>query len=494
MIHRTLLAGLCLALVTNTFASDWNQWRGPNRDGLAEHSPTLRDSLPEQGLQAAWISETVPSAGNGGWSSPVIADGKVYLYVHEKHKKAQTELPERKFPWLAPDKRGNMTDEEYAEYEKNRRDEEQQIAIGNFDFRETLYCFQLNNGQTVWKRTNDSYYTRFLQSATPAVIDGRVYVLGAGRTARCFDAHTGEELWVTRLPGEFRDEFMMSSFAVTDGVAVVLCGHLFGLDAQSGKILWEGDAQKTRGTHSSPVVWSHNEKTFILCNVAGNHTVCVEPKSGDILWSVDSQAGLSTPIVIDNRMITYGDSRKKGLRCFELSPEKATEVWVNTTLSDKGSSPVICNGYIYAQGERRLACVDVASGRTRWRTLLDLENPQYTSLIAADGKVFYAHDGVLCFEANPERFTPIFQAKIDDAGLLGTEQLLKEKHGIFELEKTAEGREKAAQVYNRKIRRAGPLRCSTPAFADGKLVLRLSDKVICYNLTAPAVLSRKEPE
>ena len=59
---------------------------------------------------------------------------------------------------------------------------------------------------------------------TPFIVGDRLFVMGAGRTARCFDIKRKKQVWETRLPGEFRDEFLQSSFLVTPEVAAVVCG------------------------------------------------------------------------------------------------------------------------------------------------------------------------------------------------------------------------------------------------------------------------------
>src|SRR5262249_27540505 len=63
----TLLFGLPLP------ADDWPQWRGPNRDG-AWSEQGIVESFPAAGLKARW---RVPVGF--GYSSPVIARGRVYL-------------------------------------------------------------------------------------------------------------------------------------------------------------------------------------------------------------------------------------------------------------------------------------------------------------------------------------------------------------------------------------------------------------------------------
>jgi len=475
---------LSLVAATSISAADWNQWRGPQRNGVAPDSPPLVEELPREGLTPLWqVSEDViPNARGGGWSSPVVADGRAYLFTHKKTQ-TKNEIPPKRFPWLPPEKRGGMTDDEYAEYERQRRDEDQARAA-YFRYDETVYCLDAETGKLLWKNERPSVYTRFAQSSSPAVIEGRVYVLGAGRLARCIDAVSGENLWETRLPGEFRDEFLQSSFAVADGAAVVLCGHLFGLDAASGEVLWEGDTDRTRGTHTSPAIWESPDGQRVVVNVSGGDTICVDPQTGRELWRVASQGGNATPVVAGNRLLTYGSSRKQGLRCFAITPDSAEYLWTFTGTADQGSSPVVVDGYVYVQGDRRLACVDLESGGALWSTTLDLSGPRYTSLVAADGKVFYAFDGVLGFAASPDQCRLLINGRVNDQGLLADEAVMRELLGIDRLEETPEGQQEARRVWRSKVDNFGPLQCASPAIADGKLFLRTQRGLAVYDLKA----------
>ena len=473
---------LCLMTFPSAGTADWHQWRGEHRDGVAHECPPLVDALPPGGLRPTWISAgTIPSAQSGGWSSPVVAEGKVYLAVHRRQRVGGGELPPRQFPALPPEKRTGMSDEEFRRYEEQRRIEDEQRAK-RFRYDELVYCWDAETGKERWVFETPSRYTRFPQSSSPAIFDGRLYVLGAGRVARCLDAETGEQLWQTQLPGDFRDEFLQSSLAVADGAAIVLAGWLFGLDCTTGRILWQGDPQKTQGTHTSPVVWSHEDRELVIVNVAGNQTICITPRTGEELWRVTTEGGQATPVVVEDKLITYGNNRRKGLRCFQLSASGAEPLWVHQRLSDPGSSPVVVDGTVFVQGERRLAGVDLKTGKALWSTLLDLENPRYTSLVAADEKIFYAYDGLLCFAADRDEFTPLMQGKVDASGLLAEESEFRKRLKIDELELTAQGQQEAERIWRQQIHNQGPLPCVTPAIDDGKLYLRLKDRIACYDL------------
>src|SRR5690242_11530535 len=68
---RTLLA---LALLSSsTFAADWPEFRGPNRNGIADVK-----SAPLEWDESKNIAWKVPIPGEG-WSSPVVVKDRIYL-------------------------------------------------------------------------------------------------------------------------------------------------------------------------------------------------------------------------------------------------------------------------------------------------------------------------------------------------------------------------------------------------------------------------------
>jgi len=482
VVALALIVGSALSGCAARASAEWNQWRGPQRDGVAVDSPPLVAALPPSGLAPVWTSAKIPSAWTGGWGSPVVADGKVFLHVHSRARREGAAEPERKYPWLEPDERPDWSEERFAEYESHRRDEDEAIGKSVYSFRETLVAIDAATGETAYECGNDSLYTRFLQSATPAVVDGRVYLLGAAYTVRCLRAADGEQLWERRVPGEFRDEPRMASIAVVDGVAIVQAGRLFGLDAARGDVLWEGDAERTAGAHSSPVVWTSGGRRLVIANSSSGHTVCLEPRTGGVLWSVETGAELSTPVVAGDRLITFGNSRKKGLRSFRLTVSGAIPEWTYNGLADKGSSPVVVGGHVFAQGARRLACVDLATGEERWATDIARRNPQFTSLIAADGKIFYTSEGLLMFAASGEGFRPLVDARADENGVLATEEAHRRRLGLDEIEQRDGGSQQAAKLWQEKVERHGPLECASAAFVDGRLIVRLEDGIACWDL------------
>lgn len=429
-----------LVFLPATLLADWPQWRGPNRDGVADVSPPLVESLPDDGLQPIWLNKEVVSQGRGdGWSSPVVARGKVFLFGHGP-----------------------------LEGKKDAREEH-------------VICLNASTGEQVWHNRRESRPTKFPQSGTPTVVENRLYLLGAGLTARCIDADSGEDIWTAQLPGEVNDECWMSSVAVIDDVAAVFAGRLFGLDGNTGDVLWQGDDVVKEGVYGSPAVFASSEQSLLVAHVGNGNTVCVEPATGKELWREKTEAVNSSPIIQGDLMITLGHSRKAGLRCYRLSESGAKLTWKYQRIADPGSCPVIVNEHVYVQGERRLACVRLSDGKQAWSEELDFKDPRYTSLIAADGQVIYALESLFTFVADPQEFRLLYRGHFNRDGLLAEESAHRKLLGLEEVPVSLDGESEADKRW-REAMDAGPVSCTSPAFADGRLYVRLRHGLACYDL------------
>ncbi|MCA8983621.1 MAG: PQQ-like beta-propeller repeat protein [Planctomycetaceae bacterium] len=483
----TVILGLTILLITGPVmlhqelrAEDWNQWRGPSRTGHVTYAGRLISDLPETGIQPVWTTGVTETARDGGWGSPVVADGIVYLFSHKKELVGPQPGP-RKFPYLAPENRGDMSDEDYAEYERNRRDEDEQRAKA-YRYREFVVAYDAESGKELWSNRSDSTYSRFPQSGCPTIHEGRLYILGAGRQARCLDARTGQELWTTRLPGDFRDEYYQASVLLTGDVAVFNATHLFGLDANDGSIVWTGDPARTAGNHASPVIWEQAGEISVISLTNAGHIVCIDPANGQLKWTTPAEGGQASPVVVGDRLLVYGNSRKKGLHCYRLTPAGAESLWVYQRVTDKGSTPVVVENAVYVQGERKLACVDLETGTALWMANLEMENPQYGSPVAGGNLGFYAYDGLVIFQLRADRYQPVIEGLIDSRNLLAPATRFREQFQLDDNSLDAEGRKAALRKYQQEVGRHGPLKCASPAFANGFLYLRLRDSLVCYDL------------
>jgi outer membrane protein assembly factor BamB len=258
-----------------------------------------------------------------------------------------------------------------------------------------------------------------------------------------------------QLSDDDKDEPWHGSPLVVDDKVVVFAGRLFALSAKSGEVLWKGDDVIKEGVHGSPALAEFSNAKLVIAHIGQGETVAVDLASGKDRWRVKTEASASTPVIHGDLMVTLAHSRKGGVRCFRISTDKAEPLWDYQSLADPGASPVIVGDHVYVQGEKKLACLSLADGKPAWTADLNVKNPRYTSLIAADGQVLYAFDSLLSFAADPKEFQQLYHGRFKGDGLLGEDVESKD---------------------------AGPHTCTSPAIADGRLYLRLRQGIACYDL------------
>jgi outer membrane protein assembly factor BamB len=144
-----LCSGLLLAAAT-TFASDWPQFRGPNRDGRWQETNGILESFPRAGLKIKWRHPV-----GGGFSSPVVAEGRAFVLDVELTKPTS---------------------------------------------RERLHCFDEKTGKVLWVYVYEEHYGEWTfdpergagPTATPIVEQGRIYTVGANGFVHCLNTKTGK--------------------------------------------------------------------------------------------------------------------------------------------------------------------------------------------------------------------------------------------------------------------------------------------------------------
>ncbi|NDD39918.1 MAG: hypothetical protein EB082_16175, partial [Verrucomicrobia bacterium] len=324
---------------TTNAKSDWNQWRGPNRNGVAQHSPKLADAWGPEGPVLVWKSaeKIVGGPKKGGsfsnYGSPVVAEGKVYLYVHD------------------------------------------QVAAAD-----VIFCLDANTGKTLWKASYPGRPNGGC-SSTPYVGGGNVFAVGSSGMY-CLNAETGKEVWKTpsiylankgddlaKKANRLDDEAdatggdgINTSPALVDGVLVVMAGSgkhlnpgvndpskesgvLKGFDPATGKELWAcpqatSDPNKNGDKSSSVAVWN-TDKGPRLITQTGKLT-CVNPKDGSVIWEDHrQQTSPGTTAIVGDVCITAG--KVSGYR---LQPDKAEELFAKFT-GDRVGSYLLHDGHVF---------------------------------------------------------------------------------------------------------------------------------------------------
>jgi len=356
------LQQLRLALEKAQREADWPEWRGPNRNGSGVSSVPLAGSWPANGPRKIWVTTAFPS---GGASSPAIANGRVYVHIHNREGK-----------------------------------------------QDTIACLDEATGATLWRRDLDvPCRTSHEASATPCITKGRCLVMGA-RLCYCLDALNGSVFWMSKKGDYSTDpsltgfnQEISSSVAVVSDVAVIQAGAVFGYDFATGTLRWQ--APNPLGyacAMATPVPFSDDRIIY-----GGRDQLnCLQAKTGKILWKLPGASArlyayAITPVISNDILLALS---KGQLRAFDLGSATPRELWhilygdpYSTPVADAECCYMIDPGFTYTDGvghsngpaSYAVVCRDLRTGRVLWQT--PIPESQYTSPILVSGKVFVLTDG-----------------------------------------------------------------------------------------------------
>ena len=363
---------------------EWPCWKGPVGGGVApDPGFPLVDSLEQAKL--VWESEdTIPIGCQGGtlgyqrfhwgsFSSPVVADGRLFIcYVR---------APGREL-WEIPEKPSG---------------EELKQLKADFDWKaeDVMHCFDIKTGKTLWRHVLPKGLKSLGGKAgghyTPCVDSGYVCAMASSGRLYCVEAASGKFMWEVWLKKpaiknprsyqEFVEESyqqnkrigLPSGFNEAPGAVngVVAMGFnrstVRGFDIKTGEELWTVKVQGCMGGRGStpiPVIWKHRGKKYL---VAAN--TAIEPRSGKVLWQLPGAVTDTAPCVSEDYYVSsrYKDGKNLiGPACWRVDLQGGEKLW---TLP-KGHGPtlvgtdVICGEYYLTHNTQSAVCmVELATGK-----------------------------------------------------------------------------------------------------------------------------------
>lgn len=361
-----MVCALTLALLLDVAvdAEDWPQWRGMNRDGVC-HETDLLQSFPAEGLKVRW---RVPVGW--GFSSPVVAQGRVFL--------ADSELMKPKA-------------------------------------RERLHCWDETTGQSIWTHSYDVAYEDWAFDpaqeigpvATAIVQNDNVYSLGRLGHLFCLDARKGVEIWHRNLEKDYQIAASpgMPSPLIEGDLLILFIGGKPGacvvaLHKETGKEVWKALDEKL--TFSSPIVISSGGKRQLIVWTQESVT-SLDPAAGTTFWRqrlfTSSDYAVSTPVFHKDRLLIGG-------MMFQLDPAKpaASVLWPDTKVSSRRifsntSTALLQDNHVFsAKSSGELICLEASTGQQVWETdkVTDLKNGASIHLTPnGDSVLLYTDKGEL---------------------------------------------------------------------------------------------------
>ena len=397
----------------------WPQWRGANRDGIADESGLL-EKWPADGPTLVWKTGNL----GRGFSSISIADGRIF-------------------------------------------------TLGDRQQGQFVFALDLATGKELWStRIGDEWEPRGYAGprCTPTIDGAFIYVLGPHGDLVCLEAASGKEVWHRNMAGDFggrmHSGWGYSESPLVDGSKLVCTpggpeAGIVALDKKTGREIWRAAIPSLGslggdGAAYSSIVVSNGAGVRQYVQLMGRGVAGVDARTGQFLWGynrvANGTANVPTPLVFGDYVFCSSGYRT-GAALLKLVPDdrgvKAEEVYFldGKDFQNHHGGMIMLGDYIYAgHGHNGGAptCLEWKTGKVVWR-----HNRGPGSGSAA---VAYA-DGNLYF-----RFEDGLMA------LIGADSREYQEKGTFRIPDVEQPS------------------WSHPIVADGKLYVREQDALYCYDV------------
>ena len=338
-------------------AEDWPQFRGPTGQG---HSS-------EHGLPVDWdesrnVMWKTPVAGRG-WSSPVIAGGRVWLTTSIKERGASLRA---------------------VAYDVSTGREAVNVEV-----------FHIRNGELTNAKNSHA-------SPTPIVEGDRVYVhFGAEGTAAL--TTSGDILWKVRLPYESQHGNGGSPVLFGD-LLIVNCdgsdqAFVAALDKRTGKVRWKTFRhQPADQAYSTPLVIRVGERDQLV-SVGAYRAAAYDPETGKEIWRVGYADGFSNvprPVYGHGLVFIATGFQQPSLLAVRADGSgdvtKSHVAWKLGRGAPLTPSPLLVGDELYIVNDGGIAsCLDARTGEPHWAQRLGGEYS--ASPVFADGRIYFLSEG-----------------------------------------------------------------------------------------------------
>ena len=512
----TTLSTILLLNITANLHAGWPQWRGIDRNGVAYNSPKITTDFAEDGPKMVWESIEIPSDDEGGHSSVIVAEGKVYLsliwhrdvpakqrtidtrvlrklgYRSTKLEPEKIAAMEKARLSLSPRLRGGKLEEWMKEWISKHLTEEEKLHYEGYvksRFKQGRYALPLGVLDTAASKKDkvfsdhESLVSWVKSHSWPEEIEEKVLDAipatqqVAHDTVLCLNNKTGKEIWRFETETSPVGRSAASTPCVVNGkIFTALGAHGYCLDAKTGKEIWRNEIS-TKGPSASPLVV---EGKVILLD---NTLKALDAKTGKLLWQQKEVKG--------NKSSPSAWGKDEDLTI--LSQSNASFVGINGNTGEirwqvqggGDSSAAISGNYVAIQHQRS------DSGLVVYRITKDgiekvwehlFESRRYASSpILHDGRV-HLLGGSRHLSADLDSGKILWnkpsKCEIASPILADGKLFITENNGgiLKIIDATAN---EYTELASTKIR---AMRCPSPAIDDGFLYLRREKSVCCFDL------------
>lgn len=294
------------------------------------------------------------------------------------------------------------------------------------------------NGKKLWETVMGRAWTKsFPESrATPTVEGNRVYTTSGFGDLACIDGTSGKIIWsykASELHQGTYGNWGIAESVLIDGNKIYYSPGgpetmTIAIDKNTGKLIWKSKSLNDKPGYVSPILVNHGGKKMIV-NLSLGHVFGVDASNGEILWTVEH--GKSTdpemqkfdfikctpPIYKDGKVYATGGYDTGGMMIEIGKDGKSAKVlWTDPVLDDHHGGVVLVNGYLYGSnwinnGDGNWCCIDWNTGKKMWEEHWNCKG----SIISAEGKLYIYDErqgNVGLLNANPQKFDLVSSFKI----------------------------------------------------------------------------------
>jgi outer membrane protein assembly factor BamB len=378
-VYTILIFMISLLFASQSFADDWPQWRGPDRNGISQEKDLLK-SWPENGPSLVWTKEDLGK----GFSSVTIAKGRLFI-------------------------------------------------TGIVDEQEMLTSLDLE-GNIQWQtKYGPLWEDSFSEARTSPTIDGdQIYVISGMGKVVCFETVSGKIKWsadtVEEFDGEYHRWGIAESPLIVDDKVICTPGgdeaSVVAFDKITGKLIWQTKSLSEQANYCSPILIERGGKKIIATQLAESF-VGINAEDGSVIWQDKYEDYQDDPKDINIVSPVYHDGHiyvtsgyDDGSAMFELSADgtKITRKWVDQTLDVHHGGIVRIGDYIYGANwednkNGNWICLDWNTGKVMYEEKWNTKG----SIISADGMLYCYEEkkgNLALVKANPEKFEKVSSVKI----------------------------------------------------------------------------------
>ncbi len=394
MERKTFLCLIIVVLcIANLFAQQPTTWRGPNSSGVYNETGLLK-SWPANGPEILWHFDKIGE----GHSSPVFYDGKIYvsgMVGSDGYIFCLTN--DGKLIWEKG--YGKEWDESYPGSRTSPVIIDGKLYM--YSGHGVIYCMDASNGDKLWSKDVmndlDGENIRWGVTETLAIDGDMVFCTPGGDTHNviALNRHTGDVIWKSEGEGE-KSAYCSPLLVELKNKKLVVTmteGHILGIDAKTGNKLWSYEQTNRWSVHANTPIY-HDGSLFCFSGYGKGGVKLKLSNDGSsvtkewFLQDLDNRMG--GIVLIDGYLYGSGDK----YRTWKCVDWQTGEIKYESDAISKGVV-VAADGLLFCYGERgELALVKVNPAKFEivGQTKVELGTAQHWAHpVINQGRLFVRH-------------------------------------------------------------------------------------------------------